>query len=117
METFSNDIYYLAYIIPGYILVATFRYFNQSSKSGQFELIVLSLVWGTAVFIAVTAVLGYWIVIFAGRIQASGLAVAALVAITSSVAISIPAGFFGAWIARRELFHSVKQLFIGTVNG
>lgn len=42
---------FLTFIIPGFITVWTFRYFTDSRKSGDFEFIILSFIWGFIIFL------------------------------------------------------------------
>ena len=116
MDIFSNDIFSLIYIIPGYVLVATFRYFNRSTKIGQFSLIVLSLFWGMVVFFGSAATFGWWLLNFVGSIQIQGLLGVLLQALILSVVVSIPAGFFGAWLARTNFFQKAQQLCIDALD-
>jgi hypothetical protein len=37
---------FLLFVVPGFIIVWTFRYFTHSKKTGDFELLGLSFVWG-----------------------------------------------------------------------
>ncbi len=47
MENLSiGDLHFLFFIIPGFLVVWTFRYFTKPEKNGDFEFLGLSFVWG-----------------------------------------------------------------------
>ncbi len=117
MDILSNDIFSLVYIIPGYVLVATFRYLNQSTnKISHFSLIVLSLFWGMVVFFGAATTFGLWIISFVQSTQIQGLLGVLLQALILSVVVSTPVGFFGAWIARTKFFQKTQQLCIDALE-
>ncbi len=50
MDQINLDVYhFLIFIIPGFIVVWTFRYFTGSKKDGDFEFLGLSFFWGLVV--------------------------------------------------------------------
>ena len=52
MENFPvEEFHFLIFIIPGFVTVWTFRYFTNSDKNGDFELLRLSFFWGLMVMI------------------------------------------------------------------
>lgn len=46
MQISINDLNFLLFIIPGFIIVWSFRYFTGSRKTGDFEFLGLSFFWG-----------------------------------------------------------------------
>ncbi len=57
-EISLSDYHFLIFIIPGFLVIWTFRYFTDSKKQGDFELLGLSFVWGLIVLILVEGLLG-----------------------------------------------------------
>jgi len=53
-----GDFNFLIFIIPGFLTVWTFRYFTQSKKRGDFELLGLSFVWGLVILVAMELLMG-----------------------------------------------------------
>lgn len=45
-----GDIANLLFVVPGFLVVWTFRYFSKSTKQGEFEYLGLSFVWGMVLF-------------------------------------------------------------------
>jgi len=110
-----NDYQYLLFIVPGFVLVATYRYFVRSEKSSQFELAAFSFVWGMALFVIFT----YF---YNNGSDEKGLLASFegvfTAAVASSVLFALPIGFFGAWFVHREVFKFIKQkLFNSIENG
>ena len=55
-----GDITFLLFVIPGFLVVWTFRYFSKAKIQGEFEYLGLSFVWGMILFFIV-AVLSYFV--------------------------------------------------------
>ena len=88
----------------------TFRYFTRSEKIGQFELASWSFIWGMVVFLVTASIYQYIGKNFSLDSPASLYATAT----TSSICLSIPIGFIGAWFMQRKLVQKIKQgLFHG----
>ena len=48
-----SEINFLIFIIPGFVVVWTFRFFTGNKKQGEFEYVGLSFVWGLVLYILV----------------------------------------------------------------
>lgn len=49
MENISmnlSDVHYLLFIIPGFVLVWSYRFFGKDNPIGEFEYAALSFIWG-----------------------------------------------------------------------
>lgn len=50
-----TDFHYLFFVLPGFLIVWSFRYFTKSKKEGEFELLGLSFVWGLILILIIEA--------------------------------------------------------------
>ncbi len=106
---------YLLFVIPGFVLIWTYRHFTKAKKIGEFEYAAWSFFWGAALFLVVIGIVtkfGYAPVPV--PLNNPAAIIGSLVAISLALATvgAIPLAFIGAQISRMGLFKFVdKGLF------
>lgn len=105
-----GDFNFLIFIIPGFLTVWTFRYFTQSKKRGDFELLGLSFVWGLVILVVMELLTGFLyrnnyndkIKEFLENPYAAAIALSIL---------GISMGWIGSIVVRSEYFKKIDYWF------
>jgi RsiW-degrading membrane proteinase PrsW (M82 family) len=110
MNSFPTDIYnFLIFIIPGFVVVWTFRYFTDSNKKGDFEFLGLSFVWGLILLLLYEFIAKFTFgQSYDKKIQELTGNLYAAAAVLST--LSVMMGFVGAFLSRKGLFTWIKKI-------
>ncbi len=117
------DVAYLAYVlfvIPGFVLVWSYRHFTKAKQIGDFEYAAWSLVWGTLIFILIglmikiRGIFGTIIESFTIVLDPNNplelLSTALAVCLILVTIIAFPVGYFGAWLSAKGCFRSIDKV-------
>lgn len=108
MESISiSDAGYLLFVIPGGVLVWTYKHFTKSAKMGEFEYALWSFIWGVVIFLLEVKVLELTHTdlpntptndpaAFIGSLLGFSLAIA--------TSLAIPIGYIAALLVNRGFF-------------
>lgn len=113
MQSFSlADINYLIFVIPGFMLVWTFRFFTRSEKKGEFELAGLSFFWGLIISLFISFISHFSPTPFPVINKIEGLYAASAV----FSLFAVVGGFIGAWISSKSFFKRIMQYLLLLIN-
>lgn len=120
MSTFG----YLLFVLPGFVVVWSYRHFTKAKQIGDFEYAAWSFVWGTFIFflfglcIRMNDALGIESrdVVFDPNNPFELFATILGAGFALAMFLALPVGYGGAWISKKGYFQKIDNFFFRKLN-